>query len=157
MASASKDETVIIWNMDKIRQNLNNTMGVDQQDYIITMIDDHEHVIDCIKFAPEAACKTIQTADYNKVALKDDSGENMNDSTGDNTRGEDIEEEQKRMDGETSHMNESTRMTTKDKVAKLKQDLLKRKAMMRGEIAEEETPELDAVDPNESVQIDTTI
>jgi hypothetical protein len=29
MASASKDETVIIWNMDKIRQNLNNTMGVD--------------------------------------------------------------------------------------------------------------------------------
>jgi len=35
--------------------------------------------------------------------------------------------------------------------------LLKRKAMMRGEIAEEETPELEAVDPNESVQIDTTI
>jgi hypothetical protein len=28
-------------------------------------------------------------ADYNKVSLKDDSGENMNDSTGDNTRGED--------------------------------------------------------------------
>jgi hypothetical protein len=59
MASASKDETVIIWNMDKIRQNLNNSLGVDQQDFIITMIDDHEHVIDCIKFAPESACKTI--------------------------------------------------------------------------------------------------
>lgn len=46
----------------------------------------------------------------------------MNDSTGDNTRGDDGDmlEEQKRMDGETSHMNESLRMTTKDKVAKLK-------------------------------------
>lgn len=60
------------------------------------------------------------------------------------------------MDGETSHMNESLRMTTKDKVAKLKQDLLKRKAMLRGDIADD-TPESDAVDPNESVQIDTTI
>ena len=51
-----------------------------------------------------------------------DSGENMNDSTGDNTRGEDPDmlEEQKRADGETSHCNESMRMTTKDKVAKLK-------------------------------------
>ena len=85
-----------------------------------------------------------------------DSGENMNDSTGDNTRGEDPEmfEEQKRMDGETSHVNDSIRMTTKDKVAKLKLDLLKRKAMLRGESVEEfEEP----IDPNESVLIDTTI
>jgi len=29
MASASKDETVIIWNMDRIKQNLNKTIGVD--------------------------------------------------------------------------------------------------------------------------------
>jgi len=86
------------------------------------MIDDHEHVIDCIKFAPESACKTVQMADYNKFAIKNDDGENMNDSTGDNTRGEDPDmlEEQKRMDGENSHLNESQRMTTKDKVAKLK-------------------------------------
>jgi hypothetical protein len=41
MASASKDETVIIWNMERIKQNLNKTVGVDQKDYIITMIDDH--------------------------------------------------------------------------------------------------------------------
>ena len=59
IASASKDETVIIWNMDKIKQNLNQTIGVDPSDYIITVIDDHEHVIDCIKFAPEQSCKTI--------------------------------------------------------------------------------------------------
>lgn len=65
IASASKDETVIIWNMDRIRQNLGKNAG-DPADYIITVIDDHEHVIDCIKFAPEAACKTIMKADYNK-------------------------------------------------------------------------------------------
>lgn len=59
MASASKDETVIIWNMEKIKQNINKTINVDQTDYIITIIDEHEHVIDCLKFAPEAARKTI--------------------------------------------------------------------------------------------------
>lgn len=66
IASASKDETVIVWNMDKIKQSLGKTVGVDPSDYIITIIDDHEHVIDCIKFAPEAACKVIMKADYNK-------------------------------------------------------------------------------------------
>jgi len=30
-------------------------IGVDQTDFIVTMIDDHEHVIDCIKFAPDTA------------------------------------------------------------------------------------------------------
>jgi WD40 repeat protein len=59
IASASKDETVIVWNMEKIKQNLNQTLNVDPSDYIISIIDDHEHVIDCIKFAPELACRTI--------------------------------------------------------------------------------------------------
>ena len=54
MASASKDETVIIWNMDKIKQNMQKTV-TDQTDYIVTVIDDHEHVIDAARFAPEAA------------------------------------------------------------------------------------------------------
>ena len=66
MASASKDETVIIWNMERIRQNLGKNSGVDISDYIVTLIDDHEHVIDTIKFAPESACKVIMKADYNK-------------------------------------------------------------------------------------------
>lgn len=38
----------------------------DPADFIITVIDDHEHVIDCIKFAPESSAKTIMKADYNK-------------------------------------------------------------------------------------------
>ena len=56
MASASKDETVIVWNLSKIIKNLNNTKGLDQEEYIVTIIDDHEHVIDCVKFANQAAC-----------------------------------------------------------------------------------------------------
>jgi len=38
----------------------------DPADFIITVIDDHEHVIDCIKFAPVDAAKYIMKADYNK-------------------------------------------------------------------------------------------
>jgi hypothetical protein len=37
-------------------------------------------------------------------------------------------------ESDTSMMNDQNRMTTKDKVAKLKEDLKKRKAMLRGEI-----------------------
>ena len=59
IASASKDETVIVWNMERIKSNLNNTLNVDPSDFIISIIDDHEHVIDCIKFAPEQSNKTI--------------------------------------------------------------------------------------------------
>jgi hypothetical protein len=39
------------------------------------------------------------------------------------------------MEGES--INEAQRMTTKEKVAKLKEDLLKIKALLRGEITEE--------------------
>ena len=56
MASASKDETVIIWNMAKIIKNLNNSKGLEVEEYIVTVIDDHDHVIDCVKFANENAC-----------------------------------------------------------------------------------------------------
>ena len=138
MASASKDETVIIWNMDKIKQNINKTIGVDQTDYIVTMIDEHEHVIDCIKFAHEAARKTIQSADYSKVKLSDvnqttNSGD-PNETTGDMTRNEDstLHEESKHMD--ESEIGGQDRLTIREKVAKLKNDLKKRKAILRGEI-----------------------
>lgn len=88
IASASKDETVIVWNMEKIKQNLNQTIGVDPSDFIISVIDDHEHVIDCIRFAPEQAAKTIQKADYNKGIIHgaNDTQDQMEESTGDNSQ-----------------------------------------------------------------------
>jgi len=60
----------------------------------------------------------------------------MEDSTGDHTRGandSELMEEQKR-DEDGTRINESQRMTTKEKVAKLKEDLKKRKALLRGDI-----------------------
>ena len=91
MASASKDETVIIWNMDRIKQNMGKMIG-DPADFIITVIDDHEHVIECIKFAPVEAAKYIMKADYNKgqfgggnTSTQNQSNEMSNDITGDST------------------------------------------------------------------------
>jgi hypothetical protein len=82
-------------------------------------------VIDCIKFAPEASCRTIYMSDYNKGAIIEGnhSGDIIDDSTGDNTRGADDSEfieESKIHEGETSRMDGNKRMTTKEKVAKLK-------------------------------------
>lgn len=53
MASCGKDETVIVWNQSKIIKNLNNAKSIEEEDFIVTIIDDHEHVIDAVKFAPE--------------------------------------------------------------------------------------------------------
>lgn len=105
------------------------------------MIDDHEHVIDCIKFAPEQARKIIQNADYSKLKLTNDldrtnnSGD-PNESTGDQTRNDESElnEESKHMDESDVRISDDKRMTTKEKVQRLKNDLKKRKAMLRGEI-----------------------
>jgi len=59
MASSSKDETIIIWNMERIKMN-------QSKDAIISVLNEHEHVIDCVKWAPPEACSTIDKADYNK-------------------------------------------------------------------------------------------
>ena len=60
----------------------------------MTIIDDHEHVIDCIKFAPEAAARVIMKADYNKGGFGGGTANQSNDiaedSTGDQTRDKDM-------------------------------------------------------------------
>ena len=94
MASCSKDETVIIWNMDKIKQNMQKSL-TDQTEYIVTVIDDHEHVIDAIRFATEAACQTIQSADYSKIKLQVNQGDlnQTNNTSGEKTMMDDENEE----------------------------------------------------------------
>ena len=135
MASASKDETVIVWNMDRLKQNFGKMIG-DPSDYIITIIDDHEHVIDCIKFAPEAAAKTIMKADYNKGMFggggtnttqnADQSRDITEDSTGDQTRDKDMFDDDSQIKDtslahdEESRIDASKRLTAKERVAKLK-------------------------------------
>lgn len=62
MASSSKDETIIIWNMERIKMQ-------NSKDAMISVLNEHEHVIDCVKWAPPEACKIIDQADYNKNQL----------------------------------------------------------------------------------------
>lgn len=156
MASASKDETVIVWNMDRLKQNFGKMIG-DPSDYIITIIDDHEHVIDCIKFAPEAAAKVIMKADYNKGQFggggtnttqnADQSRDITEDSTGDQTRDKDMFDDDSQIKDtslahdEESRIDASKRLTAKERVAKLKAQLEMKKKMLRGEIADPDKQE----------------
>lgn len=64
LASSSKDETIIIWNMERIRS------ANASKDAMISMLNEHEHVIDCVKWAPPEACAIIDHADYNKNQLQ---------------------------------------------------------------------------------------
>lgn len=62
-------------------------------------------------------------------------------------------EESKRLDDtDASYMNSDQRLTTKEKVQKLKDDLKKRKALLRGEL--DTTVDGDTT-LNDSIQIDT--
>ena len=62
-------------------------------------------------------------------------------------------EESKRMDDtDASYMNSDQRLTTKEKVQKLKDDLKKRKALLRGEL----DTTVDESMLNDSIQIDTS-
>lgn len=65
-ASASKDESIVIWNCDQVRQK--STQGrsghMENDDAIVQVLSDHEHVIDCIVWAPVESCRTIEGANY---------------------------------------------------------------------------------------------
>ena len=62
-------------------------------------------------------------------------------------------EESKRMDeSDASMMTDQNRMSTKEKVAKLKEDLKKRKAMLRGEI----DTDANEIGEEEDIVIDTS-
>lgn len=52
MASSSKDETIIIWALDRVKNQ-------NSKDAMISVLNEHEHVIDCVKWAPYEACVVI--------------------------------------------------------------------------------------------------
>jgi hypothetical protein len=106
----------------------------------VTIIDEHDHVIDCIKFAPESCCRTIQNADYSKLEKGGKNSSEMMDSTTETTP---EDEEAKGFSSpnagheEASRLIGKARMTTKEKVAKLKADLKRKMALLRGEVVDE--------------------
>jgi len=67
-ASASKDESIVIWNCEQVRQK-STTQGrsgghMENDDAIVQVLSEHEHVIDCIVWAPLESCRTIEGANY---------------------------------------------------------------------------------------------
>lgn len=112
-------------------------------------------MIDAIKFAPEACCRTIMKADYSKYT----SGKNLSGDVDTNeTTPEDEGEEHKsatREHEEESRMIGKAKMTTKEKVAKLKADLKKKMAILRGEAVDEEK-NIEVEKDTDEIVIDTT-
>jgi WD40 repeat protein len=64
LASSSKDETVIVWNLEKIRTSKDSS-----QDSIISILKEHENQIDCVKWAPLEANHVIDQSEYNRGYL----------------------------------------------------------------------------------------
>lgn len=58
IASASKDQTLIIWNVEKIKAK--------SPDPVVQVLSGHDNFIDVVIFATFEACKVIDKADYNK-------------------------------------------------------------------------------------------
>ena len=88
-ASASKDESIVIWNCELIRQK--STQGRNagssghDDDAVIQVLSEHEHVIDCIVWAPLEACKTIDGANYNNSDMTDVNEPNAEEINGEAT------------------------------------------------------------------------
>lgn len=60
MASCSKDNSVMIWNMAQIKSKN------PKKDAFIAHLREHENVVECVVWAPPEACSIIDHADYNK-------------------------------------------------------------------------------------------
>ena len=79
-ASASKDESIVIWNCDLVKKQATvlssaaarggqSSADVLKDDPIVQVLNEHEHVIDCIAWANSEAAKTIDMSEYCMVAL----------------------------------------------------------------------------------------
>ena len=150
-ASASKDESIVIWNCDMVKSKGAQGRGggaMDNDDAIVQVLSEHEHVIDCIVWAPTEACRTIEAANYagggeEAKEGNEDEAEELNekmagseDTLGAGQGGDD-----------ESRANETTRLTTKERIQQMKQNLInRREAHKKGhdlddEQEEEETKE----------------
>ena len=134
-ASSSKDESIVVWNCELVKQK--STMGTggggstNDPDYaIVQVLSEHEHVIDCIAWAPSEANKIIELAPYNNGMV----GDQNNQETEDGAEGEENGRQSTvgidDMDGSTpsgaaaaaadnnddTRANLNTRMTTKERI-----------------------------------------
>ena len=109
---------------------------MDNDDAIVQVLSEHEHVIDCIVWATTEACRTIESANYSGY-----SGEENKDGN-DDVNGEVGAEEgsggaaQEVIGGggladDESRATMTTRMTTKERIQMMKNNLKSRREAMR--------------------------
>ena len=58
------------------------TNNADSDDVIIQVLSDHEHVIDCIEWAPAESARTIENAHYNGGGGDDNANDVSTDADG---------------------------------------------------------------------------
>lgn len=58
-ATSSKDESIVIWQTDTVL-----AQGRSTSDPVLCVLKEHEHVIDCIAWAPLECARTIELAEY---------------------------------------------------------------------------------------------
>ena len=110
---------------------------MDNDDAIVQVLSDHEHVIDCIVWAPLEACRTIEGANY---AMNFGGQDQSQDGNEESLLNGDTNEESKQEDAATasttpaaagsnaagdaedeSRATANTRMTTKERIQQMKQ------------------------------------
>jgi WD40 repeat protein len=62
-ASSSKDESIIVWSLDKVKSAKDLSQ---QADAIVAILKEHENQIDCIKWASQESNVIIDQSDYNR-------------------------------------------------------------------------------------------
>lgn len=116
----------MIWNCELVKQKSTQGGGggrVNDPDYaIIQVLNEHEHIIDCIMFAPPEANKTIENANYNN-GMAAGGGDDQNDEGADGDGG-DKETDQSMVtsaagdtvNGDDTRATLNSRMTTKERI-----------------------------------------
>ena len=113
-ASASKDESIVIWNCEMIKQKSTSGSGsLAQEDAIIAILSGHDHVIDCISWATEDASRTIENANYNGGGH--DTGANEENGHADDAH-EELKGTAEPLDTDDSRANLQVRLTTKERI-----------------------------------------
>ena len=111
---------------------------MDNDDAIVQVLSDHEHVIDCIVWAPLEACRTIEGANY----AMNFGGQDQSQDGNEELMNGDANEESKQEDAtaasstsaaagsnaagdaeDESRATANTRMTTKERIQQMKQAL----------------------------------
>lgn len=71
-ATASNDESILVWSTEQVLQS---------KSQVVATLDEHEHQIDCIAWAPLEAARTIEHSEYAGATSKHPPSDHNHDPT----------------------------------------------------------------------------